>query len=161
MNRLTTPAIGGVIAGILVIAGISHVSQHRNIPLPPDTGNSGGTQNPTPDPGTSPLPPPPSDKDANGCYTPNTVRNHYDENACIDYNVGYTYEDYAGTKFIDQLVNYTAGFVGYVPYNSAAQGIYLDQLQGKNIKVSGVITQYKGYPEIVINSLDQVRIYNQ
>lgn len=101
-----------------------------------------------------------TDKDSNGCYTPDTVRNHYGENACVDYNVGYTYQTRAGTKFLDQLVNYASGFVGYIPYGSSASSINLSSIEGKNIKVTGLIQKYGGYPEVVITELSQVGVYN-
>jgi len=103
--------------------------------------------------------PPPSDKDSNGCYTPDNVRKHYGETACVDYNVGYVYETRSGTKFLDQLSNYTSGFVGYIPYNSNANNININSLNGKNIKISGYIQQYNGYPEIIINNPSQVDLY--
>ncbi len=102
---------------------------------------------------------PQSDRDTNGCYTPDTVRKHYGETDCVDYNVGYTYRTSAGTKFLDQLVNYSSGFVGYIPRGSAASGIDLSAVDHKNIKVTGLIQKYSGYPEIIINDLSQVSIY--
>lgn len=111
-----------------------------------------------PDTGT-PLKPTPSDKDANDCYTPDTVRKHYGETDCVDYSVGYTHTTSAGTKFLDQLVNYSAGFVGYIPWNSGARNMDIDVLLNKNIKVTGDIQEYNGYPEIIINDPSQVRVY--
>jgi hypothetical protein len=100
-----------------------------------------------------------SDKDANGCYTPDTVRNHYGETACVDYNVGYVHETSAGTKFLDQLVNYSSGFVGYIAWNSGAHNMDIDSLLHKDIRVTGLIQKYGGYPEIIINDSSQVAVY--
>jgi len=100
-----------------------------------------------------------NDKDTNGCYTPATVREHYGETACVDYIVGYVYETSAGTKFIDEKVDYYSGFVGYIPYYAAASNINLQSIDGKKVKVSGYIQEYNGYPEIVINDLSQVGVY--
>lgn len=139
---------------VLVVGAVllyRHVQADKPITTPPTTQNPEAPATPT----SAPV----SDKDTNGCYTPDNIRSHYGETACVDYNVGYTHETSAGTKFIDQLANYTAGFVGYVPYNSNAEGINLSQLDGKNIKVTGLIQEYSGYPEIVINELSQVGIY--
>jgi len=108
---------------------------------------------------TSPIPPS-SDRGANGCYTSETVRKHYGENDCIVYSVGYTYETSAGTKFLDEKVSYTTGFVGYIPRGSAASGIDINALRGKNIKVTGNIQEYNGYPEIIINDASQVKVFN-
>ena len=104
--------------------------------------------------------PPPSDRDVNGCYTPKTVRKHYGETDCVVYSVGYTYETSAGTKFLDEKVNYKAGFVGYIPRGSAASSIDINALRGKKIKVTGKIQEYKGYPEIIITDSSQVGVYN-
>jgi hypothetical protein len=160
-NNKYIPA--AIIVGLIILIGAFFYVQHvRNVDKSNQTQTQQSIAPSTPNnPPSNPNPsPPPSDKDANGCYTPDTVRNHYGETACVDFNVGYVYEDSAGTKFIDQLTNYTSGFVGYVPYNSDANDIDLSQLDGKNIKITGYIQQYDGYPEIVVNELSQVQIYN-
>lgn len=106
---------------------------------------------------TTDPPLPPSDRNENGCYTPETVRNHYNETGCVEYTVGYVYETSAGTQFLDEKEDYQNGFVGYIPYN--AEKLDINSLLGKDIQVSGDIQEYKGYPQIVINQASQVRVY--
>jgi hypothetical protein len=130
----------------------SNNSASSTVPIDKSASNSQPTNSLT-------VSPPSSGKDSNGCYTPDNVRKHYGETACVDYNVGYVYETRSGTKFLDQLSNYTAGFVGYIPYDSNANNMDINSLDGKNIKVSGYIQQYNSYPEIVINDPAQVSVY--
>jgi cytoskeletal protein RodZ len=163
-------AIGCIILVIVAVIVIKHIKGNNEalggsqstqyLTSSSDSNGSSSTTGSSTTTGSSSTTTATSDKDANGCYTPATVRNHYGETACVDFNVGYTSQDSAGTKFIDQLTNYTAGFVGYIPWNSSANDINLSQLDGKNIKITGYIQEYDGYPEIVINELSQVGIYN-
>jgi hypothetical protein len=157
-NKLTIITVSVVVLALLVGGGAFALYKHNH---PNDTvAVTTNNKKTNPPSGTlKPPSPPPSDKDANGCYTPETVRKHYGENDCVDYNVGYTYETSAGTKFLDQLVDYTSGFVGYIPWDSAASGINLSSLDGKDIKVTGLIQEYNGYPEIIINNSSQVSAY--
>lgn len=123
-------------------------------------GIKAGPHTITGQPNNGSMPPPPAnDKDSNGCYTPETVRKHYGETDCVDFQVGYTHETSAGTKFIDEKVDYSSGFVAYIPWDSAANDIDLSAIDGKNIRVSGYIQQYNGYPEIVVNNRSQVGVY--
>ncbi len=140
-------------ATFLVIAGaLGYVvwNSHRN-GLPSSEGTSVVAQRESP--------PPPSDKNENGCYTPETVRNHYGENDCVEFNVGYTYETSAGTKFIDEKQDYQNGFVVYIPNGSNFSSVSLEQFNGKTIKVTGLIKQYNGYPEIEATEYSQVSVY--
>lgn len=134
---------------LLVIAGIGYAIFKKH-----DGRIAGSNSN---NEATSKSAASPPDRDANGCYTPNTVRRHYGENACVDYTVGYVYETSAGTQFLDEKSDYADGFVGYIPYN--AEHLDINSLEGKNIKVTGQIQEYNGYPEIVISSASQVGIY--
>lgn len=102
---------------------------------------------------------PPSDKNTNGCYTPETVRNHYGETDCVDFQVGYTFETSGGTKFIDEKVDYQNGFVVYIPRDSEFSTVALSQFDGKTVKVTGLINSYNGYPQIEATSYSQVKIY--
>lgn len=99
-----------------------------------------------------------SDKNSNGCYTTDLVRSHYGETGCVEFTVGYTYETRAGTKFIDEKVNYKDGFVVYVPRDSNFSTVDLESLQGKKIRVTGLITEYNGYPQIEATDYSQVKV---
>lgn len=103
--------------------------------------------------------PPPSDRDNNGCYTPDNVRKHYGETDCVDFSVGYTYVTSAGKKFIDEKQDYTSGFVVYIPRNSNFSSVDLAQFGGKKIKATGLIKEYNGYPEIEATEYSQVKVY--
>ncbi len=147
----------GIIFGALVFwvgTGIYN-HYHNSSETTPTTSNSSST-------GTDGSSAPASSDnglDVNGCYTPDTVRSHENTNGCVDFNVGYTFRDRAGTVFIDQLTNYTAGVEVYIPYNSAAASIDLSQLQGKNIKATGPISDYNGAPQVTVTELSQIGIY--
>ena len=92
------------------------------------------------------------------CFTPENVRDHYAENGCVEFTVGYTYETAAGTKFIDEKEDYKNGFVIYIPKDSAFSDTELSQYEGKNVRVSGLISQYSGYPQITATDEGQVEI---
>lgn len=143
-----------VIAG--AIASASYVSYKNNQPNSL-VGSSSHTESGSSNSGKKLSSP--NGKDANGCYTPATVRDHYGENDCVDFTVGYTYETSAGTKFIDEKQDYQDGFVVYIPYNSAFSSVDLSQFEGKQIKASGLIKKYNGYPEIEADDYSQVSIY--
>lgn len=99
---------------------------------------------------------PKTEKNSNGCYTTDVVRNHYGENACVEFTVGYTYKTKAGTKFIDEKVNYKDGFVIYVPRDSNFSTVDLEKLKGKTLRVTGLIEEYSGYPQIKATEYSQV-----
>ena len=103
--------------------------------------------------------PPPSDKDENGCYTPSTVRKHYGETDCVVFTVAYTYETSAGTKFIDEKVDYKNGFAVYIPRDSNFSTVELSQFEGKKIKATGLISEYNGSPQIEATEYSQVTIF--
>lgn len=100
-----------------------------------------------------------SDLDSSGCYSAEKAKNHKNENACVDFNVGYTYESSAGNKFIDQYQNYTSGFIVYIPSSSSARRVDLNQFKDKKIKVSGQIVDYNGATEIIVTDISQIKIY--
>lgn len=103
--------------------------------------------------------PPPSDKDENGCYTPSTVRKHYGETDCVVFTVAYTYETSAGTKFIDEKVDYKNGFAVYIPRGSNFSTVELSQFDGKKVKATGLIKEYNGSPQIEATEYSQVTIF--
>ena len=147
-----------IIGAILVWIGIGiyHHNQNSSPVAPnarPSTSSPGTTNPSTPTPSTD------NGLDANGCYTPDTVRSHENTTGCVDFNVGYTYRDSAGTVFIDQLTDYTDGVEVYIPYNSDAASIDLSQVQGKNIKATGPISDYNGAPQVTVTELSQIGIY--
>jgi hypothetical protein len=152
-DKLTIITISVVILAVVTAGAVFALYKHDQAPVSPgrSTENSSLTE-------TKPSPPP-SDKDENGCYTPDTVRKHYGEIDCVDFNVGYTYETSAGTKFIDEKQDYQNGFVIYIPSNSTFSSVDLGQFDGKQIKASGLIKEYNGYPEIEASEYSQVRIY--
>ena len=93
------------------------------------------------------------------CYSAEAAEDYKGENGCVNFNVGYTYESSSGNKFIDQYEDYETGFIVYIPYNSPASKLSLDQFEGKNIKVSGDITDYYGATEIIVTEASQITIY--
>lgn len=99
-----------------------------------------------------------SSSSTSSCYTPDNVRDHYGENGCVEFTVGYTYETAAGTKFIDEKEDYQNGFVIYIPKGSSFSDTDLGQYEGKKVRVSGVIRQHNGYPEIIATDESQVEI---
>jgi hypothetical protein len=139
-----------IIAAIFIFGGGGSGSEVNSV-----TNN----YNNTPASSTPAIPPANPDKDANGCYTPSTVRKHYGENACVDFYATYTYTTSAGTKFIDEKTDYNNGFVVYIPRNSNASTLGLNQFINKNIKVTGYISQYGGHPQIEVTNPDQLSIY--
>jgi len=155
---------GFIIFGIILVAGIiwggSAIYSHYHNAPPMVLSKSPSVSVPDTSGSSTTVTPPSNGLDANGCYTPATVRNYENMNGCVDFNVGYTYTDSAGTVFIDQLMNYTAGVEVYIPYNSAAASINLSQLQGKNIKATGYIQNYYGAPQVTVTELSQIGIYN-
>jgi len=137
-----------VLATITIIVGGAYLLYQA------DSANVGQTQTSQPSEITS------SDKDENGCYTTATVRSHYGESGCVDFYVGYVYETSAGTKFIDEKVDYQNGFVVYIPRGSDFSTVDLAQFKDRRIKVSGTIQEYNGYPEIEASTYEQVKIYD-
>lgn len=102
---------------------------------------------------------PVSDLNPNGCYSAEKAKEHKNENACVDFLVGYTYESAAGNKFIDQYQDYASGFIVYIPSGSSANNVDLSQFNNKNIKVTGEIVDYNGSTEIIVTDLSQIKIY--
>ncbi len=102
---------------------------------------------------------PVSDLNANGCYSAEKAKGHKNENACVDFLVGYTYESSAGNKFIDQYQDYTSGFIVYIPSGSSASNVVLSQFNDKTLKVTGDIVDYRGSTEIIVTDLSQIKIY--
>jgi len=141
----------GVILGLVILGFIVLISAYVV------KGNNQSTNNTIiSDP--SPAPPP-SDKDENGCYTPSTVRKHYGETDCVVFTVAYTYETSAGTKFIDEKVDYKNGFAVYIPRDSNFSTVELSQFEGKKIKATGLISEYNGSPQIEATEYSQVTIF--
>jgi hypothetical protein len=170
MNKLSTGyrllIVSGVVALFFIIWGISNYVET----LPKTLIQSNSTPSSQVIPiGTSPsstiTPPAPasasasaSDLDSNGCYPADKAISHEGENACVDLVVGYTY-DSRGTKFIDQYSSYSNGFSVYIPHTSTASSMPLDQFDGKTIKVTGLIHNYRSGPQITVTDSSQIEIY--
>lgn len=100
----------------------------------------------------TPIPPP-------ECYSAEEAGEHVGERDCVDFNVGYTYETSAGTKFIDQYENYSEGFQIYIPAGSSASSMPLAQFDDKDIRVSGLIRDYNGATQITVTDSSQIKIF--
>lgn len=93
------------------------------------------------------------------CYSAEHATEHKNEDGCVDFSVGYTYESSAGNKFIDQYEDYKSGFIVYIPSSTTASKLDLNQFNGKDIRVSGQISDYYGSTEIVVTDVSQIKIY--
>ena len=156
-----------VAAGLIIWAGVAIYHHDHNKTPVPSTDNSSNPYAATTGPGgstggsgTTQADTSGNGLDANGCYTPTTVRQHENITGCVDFNVGYAYQDSAGTVFIDQLSDYTEGVQVYIPWNAPASDIDYQALEGKNIKATGYISDYNGSPQVTVNELSQIGIYN-
>lgn len=84
--------------------------------------------------------------------------NHLNQFETVRVNIAYTFTDSAGTEFLDQYANYTSGFVVCIfssdlanfPVNPATA------YWGSTIDVTGLVTTYNGYVEILNPSRIQV-----
>jgi len=76
--------------------------------------------------------------------------NHVGEYTTVRLHVGYTFTDNAGTEFLDQFQNYKNGFVVTI-YQSELSNFAFDpaSLSGTTVDVTGTITTYDGYIEIL------------
>lgn len=132
---------GGLAIIVAVIVGVVYFSNQHDKQPPPvaPTVSPGSVNNPS-------------------CYTSNEASNHEGESGCVDFHVGYVYESSRGNKFLDESQNYTSGFSVYIPSDSSASNIDLNQYDGKNIEVTGEITNYNGAPEIIVTDPSQIKV---
>ena len=83
--------------------------------------------------------------------TPTEAWSRQGEFETVRVKIMYTYVDSADTEFLDQFTNYTSGFVVCI-YASDVANFSLDpasSYQGDTIDVSGTISSYDGYLEIL------------
>jgi len=69
----------------------------------------------------------------------------------VRFTVGYTDTDANGTEFLDQFQNYTQGFVVCI-FSSDLPNFSIDPastLEGKTIDVTGLVSSYNGYTQIL------------
>ena len=92
--------------------------------------------------------------------SPSQAWSHVGQTETVQYYVSYTGSSSAGTEFLDQYQNYTSGFITTIfasdvpswPIDPGAT--YLDH----TINVTGTITVYDGYVEIVAYEPNQISI---
>lgn len=77
--------------------------------------------------------------------------NYVGQMKTVQFHVGYTYTDAAGTEFLDQYENYQSGFVVTI-FASDVGRFTVDPaftFDSQTIDVTGVISSYDGYLEIL------------
>jgi DNA/RNA endonuclease YhcR with UshA esterase domain len=66
-----------------------------------------------------------------------------------------------GTIFLDFGANYPAqNFTAVIPSREVSRMIALDGYKGKSVAVTGRLDLYRGKPEIVVHSANQLKILN-
>ena len=103
-----------------------------------------GSNSPAPDISQTPT-------TQSGPIDPSQASNYLGQYETVRFTVGYTFTDSAGTEFLDQYQNYTSGFVVTI-FSSDLGNFNVDPAStylGQTIDVSGVVTTYNGYVEIL------------
>lgn len=83
---------------------------------------------------------------------------HMGENATVEGLVTGTHVSSKGTEFINFGGRYPNQDFTAVIFASSASQIDVSQYYGKKVDVTGRIQLYRGKPEIIVNSPDQLRI---
>jgi DNA/RNA endonuclease YhcR with UshA esterase domain len=91
-------------------------------------------------------------------YTTAQAATHIGETATVCGKVAGTHRSSRGNSFINLDGVYpNQPFTAFIPASSASIGIDLRSLEGKTLCVSGKIALYRGKPEIIVTSKDQIR----
>ena len=139
MSRKQVWGMGAAIVVALLIWGI-HESSTSSIPTNA-AGPIGGT-------GTSTTT---STTSSANYITAAQASGHVGQFETVRFTVGYTFTDSAGTEFLDQFQAYSTGFVVCI-YSSDLGTFSVDPVtvyMGSTIDVTGMITTYNGYVEIL------------
>ena len=92
------------------------------------------------------------------CHSGDQASSYYNQSTCIDFTVQSVYESRKGNKFLNQYSNYSSGFSVYIPNNSSASSLNIDEYLNKEIIVSGTVTKYRGGPQITVETASQVQL---
>lgn len=115
--------------------------------------NKGSTQMVYPSETTS------SPKPSGNTYDYTEAKNHEGEFANVTGTVVLVYTTKSNTTFFDFCSDYkNCGFSAVVFSSALSRFPNIKQYEGKNITISGLIKDYQGNAEIIINGPDQVKI---
>jgi hypothetical protein len=100
-----------------------------------------------------------SPKPSGNTYDYTEAKNHEGEFANVTGPVVQVYTSKSNTTFFDFCSDYKNCGFGAVIFSSALSN-FLDvkQYEGKNITINGLIKDYQGNAEIIINSPEQIKI---
>jgi DNA/RNA endonuclease YhcR with UshA esterase domain len=87
------------------------------------------------------------------------AKNHIGENAIVKGTITEVYHSRGGTCFLDIEGHYPNNLFSAVIFKSDSgkfKGI--DSFEGKAVEVKGKIKEYKDKPEIILKSLNQIKI---
>lgn len=85
---------------------------------------------------------------------------HIGDKETVRFHVGYTASDNEGDEFLDQLQDYTSGFV-VVVFRENTSAFQVDPVQafgGRTVDVTGTISEYKGHPQVIVSSPSQISL---
>lgn len=90
-------------------------------------------------------------------YTAAEAAKHVGEIATITDTVDGVHQSGKGNIFLNMGGKYpNQAFTAFIPSSSAAQFSNPQQYEGQTVAVSGKITLYRGKPEIIVNSPEQI-----
>jgi DNA/RNA endonuclease YhcR with UshA esterase domain len=88
--------------------------------------------------------------------SPTDAANHTGENATVE-GVASVYVSKGGTIFVDLGGSgRSAPFTGVIFKDKASAVPNVTQYDGKTVDITGLVKQYRGKPEIIINSASQI-----
>jgi DNA/RNA endonuclease YhcR with UshA esterase domain len=91
-------------------------------------------------------------------YTTTQAASHIGEMATVCGTVAGTHHSGRGNTFVNLDRAYpNQAFTAFIPASSASAGADLRSLEGKNICVTGKVALYKGKPEIVVTTKEQIQ----
>ena len=100
-----------------------------------------------------------SPKPSGNTYDYTEAKNHEGEFANVTGTVIQVYTSKSNTTFFDFCSDYKNCGFGAVIFSSALSRFPdIKQYEGKNVTVSGLIKDYQGNAEIIINGPDQIKI---
>jgi len=87
------------------------------------------------------------------------AQNHIGENQFVTGTITEVYHSRGGTCFLDIEGHYPNNLFSAVIFKSDAGKFNdIDNYEGKVVEVKGKIKEYKGKPEIILNSMSQIKI---
>jgi hypothetical protein len=94
---------------------------------------------------------------ADGAIPPSEAASHVGETVTVQGTVNRVYTSRSGAVFVDMGGQYPDNpFTGFIPPDNAPTFPNIGAIEGEEVGITGKISLYKGRPEIILNSTDQI-----